>query len=151
MAMAVLRAVPTVYHGVRYRSRTEARFAVCMDSWGWSYSYEPSDFNVGNYVPDFLVEDAHKNERIIELKPALISEDFAATVSRRFERIRFFDPDVFTELWCVDFFNKQAAAVRCLTGNKVAEVCCGFDEDWFGAGVHYRFDLESGGALNDAH
>lgn len=48
----------TLYKGLRFRSRLEARWAVFLDSLGVEYEYEPEGFNlpgVGAYLPDFRV------------------------------------------------------------------------------------------------
>jgi hypothetical protein len=46
-----IKAIPTRYAGVRFRSRLEARWAAFFDLAKWEWSYEPIDF-VG-WVPDF--------------------------------------------------------------------------------------------------
>jgi len=50
-------ALETVYKGVTFRSRTEARWAVFFDSLGLRWEYEPQFFALrsGNYLPDFRV------------------------------------------------------------------------------------------------
>ncbi len=48
----------TLYHGVYFRSRTEARFAVFLDCLGIKWEYEPQGFDLGNglkYLPDFKI------------------------------------------------------------------------------------------------
>lgn len=47
------RGIPTVYAGVRFRSRTEARWAAFFDALGWPWAYEPIDLD--GYVPDFVL------------------------------------------------------------------------------------------------
>ena len=48
-------AVPTIYAGVTFRSRIEARWAVFMDAAGIQWTYEPEAFDLpgGKYLPDF--------------------------------------------------------------------------------------------------
>lgn len=51
-----IRVLPTTYHGIRFRSRVEARWAVFFDSLRLKYEYEPEGFDLGNgvcYLPDF--------------------------------------------------------------------------------------------------
>ncbi len=50
-----MRAIPTDYRGVRFRSRTEARWAVLLDGLGveWRYEHEGFQLPSGWYVPDF--------------------------------------------------------------------------------------------------
>lgn len=53
-----IKAIETRYRGRRFRSRLEAKFAVFLDSLGWSWSYEDEGFDLpktGYYLPDFLV------------------------------------------------------------------------------------------------
>lgn len=49
-------ARPTIYRGIRMRSRLEARFAAFLDSSGRPWRYEPTCFadETGQYLPDFL-------------------------------------------------------------------------------------------------
>ena len=50
----------TLYHGVYFRSKTEARFAVFLDCLGIKWEYEPQGFDLGNglkYLPDFKIYD----------------------------------------------------------------------------------------------
>ena len=55
--MAQFTARPTVYRGVKMRSRTEARYAAALDDLGVSWEYEPCCFADGRvqYLPDFRV------------------------------------------------------------------------------------------------
>lgn len=50
-----MKALETKYRGIKYRSRTEARWAVFMDELRIAYSYEPEGFDLGGdwYLPDF--------------------------------------------------------------------------------------------------
>jgi len=45
--------IPTLYRGTRFRSRTEARWAVLFDELGWGWVYEPRD--LAGYIPDFIL------------------------------------------------------------------------------------------------
>ena len=45
-------AIPTMYRGIRMRSRLEAKWAYFMDGLGWKWEYEPIDLN--GWIPDFL-------------------------------------------------------------------------------------------------
>lgn len=49
--------ITTYYKGFKFRSRTEARWALLLDQIGYSYQYEWEGFSLGRwYLPDFLVE-----------------------------------------------------------------------------------------------
>jgi hypothetical protein len=49
------RSRPTVYRGIQFRSRIEARWAVIFDFFGIQWEFEPEHYSlpVGNYLPDF--------------------------------------------------------------------------------------------------
>lgn len=53
-----MKAIETRYNGHRFRSRTEARWAVFFDTAGIPYEYEPEGFMLGDgiqYLPDFYL------------------------------------------------------------------------------------------------
>lgn len=53
-----MKAIETSYKGYRFRSRTEARWAIFFDAVGISYQYEPEGFDLGEhgcYLPDFRI------------------------------------------------------------------------------------------------
>jgi len=54
----IIKPIETIYHGYRFRSRLEARWAVFFDSLGVKYEYEPEGFRLPDgsmYLPDFRV------------------------------------------------------------------------------------------------
>lgn len=54
--MPSIRAIPTIYSGVKFRSRLEARWAVAFDALGIAWEYEPEGFDLPSgerYLPDF--------------------------------------------------------------------------------------------------
>jgi hypothetical protein len=58
-----MRAIPTFYAGVRFRSRLEARWAAFFDEIAIEWDYEPIDLD--GYIPDFIVEKT----LLVEVKP----------------------------------------------------------------------------------
>jgi hypothetical protein len=58
--------IPTVYRGVQYRSRLEAKWAAFFDLLGWPYQYEP--FDLGGWIPDFMLTSGPKPV-LVEVKP----------------------------------------------------------------------------------
>lgn len=62
----LIDAKPTVYSGVQFRSRLEARWAAFYDSFGLKWIYEPIDF--GGWSPDFLLHNG-KYKDFVEVKP----------------------------------------------------------------------------------
>ncbi len=53
------KAIQTKYAGCRFRSRTEARWAVFFTAMGWRWEYEKEGFALpsGRYLPDFWLPD----------------------------------------------------------------------------------------------
>lgn len=69
--MSRIAAKPTIYRGVRFRSRLEARWAVFFDAIGREWIYEPSFPELASigYQPDFLLEDHLGGTTVHEIKP----------------------------------------------------------------------------------
>ena len=72
-----LRAIETEYRGYRFRSRTEARWAVFLDAAGIVWQYEAEGFNVGGvrYLPDFFLPEL---KTYVEVKPTRGAAEQAA-------------------------------------------------------------------------
>jgi len=51
-----IEAKPTVYNGVQFRSRLEAKWAAFFDELRWRWAYEPVD--LGEWSPDFIISGA---------------------------------------------------------------------------------------------
>lgn len=68
--MSGLTPIETIYAGCRFRSRTEARWAVFFDALGWQWAFEPEGFELphGRYLPDFRVSRP-KDHFWFEVKP----------------------------------------------------------------------------------
>lgn len=56
-----IQAIETNYRGYRFRSRTEARWAVFFDEIGMSFEYEKEGYRLrsGSYLPDFWLPNRH--------------------------------------------------------------------------------------------
>lgn len=69
--MTEIKARPTLYRGVRMRSRLEADFAGTLDAWGVIWEYEPECYASGTiqWLPDFRITPGKKTV-LVELKPA---------------------------------------------------------------------------------
>ena len=61
-----IKAIPTTYAGVNFRSRLEARWAAFFDLVGWEWDYEPFDLN--GWTPDFLLKTSIGHV-LAEVKP----------------------------------------------------------------------------------
>lgn len=72
-----LRAIETEYRGYRFRSRTEARWAVCLDAAGIAWQYEAEGFvlNGVRYPPDFFLPEL---KTYVEVKPTKEAAEQAA-------------------------------------------------------------------------
>ena len=64
--------IPTVYRGVRFRSRLEAKWAAFFDIFRWKWEYEP--FDLDGWIPDFALNNAH--EVLVEVKPTCSIDGF---------------------------------------------------------------------------
>lgn len=63
-----VKAIPTDYSGIRFRSRLEARFALMFDRMGVRWKYEPTRLPLADgseYIPDFWLPDS---DAIVEVK-----------------------------------------------------------------------------------
>jgi hypothetical protein len=61
-----ISAIETLYGGVRFRSRLEAKWAAMFDILGWEWTYEPCDFS--GWIPDFAIH-GDRNLVYVEVKP----------------------------------------------------------------------------------
>lgn len=64
----MIKAIPTKYNDILFRSRLEARWAVYFDLMGIEYLYEPEGYNLDGvyYLPDFYLP---KVSMFAEVKP----------------------------------------------------------------------------------
>jgi hypothetical protein len=72
------RPLETFFHGYRFRSRLEARWAVFFLYLNIPYEYEPEGFNLGEagyYLPDFWLP---QQECWVEIKPGRPSDEETA-------------------------------------------------------------------------
>lgn len=63
-------AIPTVYNGIQFRSRLEAKWACFFDLIEWAWEYEPVDLD--GWIPDFVI--SHSTYRVplyVEVKPEI--------------------------------------------------------------------------------
>lgn len=91
-----IKSHPTMYNGVQYRSRLEARWAAFFDLIGWQHEYEPID--LPGWSPDFRVvfqcghSECEKTEGkrdgfhtlLVEVKPYFSIEQFKGHASGRY-------------------------------------------------------------------
>ena len=78
MTTTTIRAIDTRYKGHRFRSRTEARWAVFFDQLGIEWQYEVEGFELPDgtrYLPDFLITTPQGSTRWVEIKPLHVGSD----------------------------------------------------------------------------
>lgn len=73
-----LFAIPTVFEGIEYRSRLEAKWASFFRKIGWDFTYEPFDGN--GYIPDFVVHG--ESPFVVEVKPAVTWDQYEDPLSK---------------------------------------------------------------------
>ena len=119
--MAEIKAIETFYNGYRFRSRTEARWAVFMDLAGIPYMYEPEGFKLPDgtlYLPDFYLKD---QDTFLECKGVMDKKDrhkiyeFAKAFTKENEKeIIIGYPDMkFEIVWCEENNTGHPKLVSC--------------------------------------
>lgn len=75
-----MKAIPSVYRDVTFRSRLEARWAALFDHYSVMWAYEPDAYDTpgGLYLPDFYLPQLHT---FVEVKPGPNLFDVAAAIS----------------------------------------------------------------------
>lgn len=70
MTTPTIPAIETHYHGCRFRSRKEARWAIFLDRLGIPWEYEPQGYVVDGepYLPDFLIYPGTEQAMWFEVK-----------------------------------------------------------------------------------
>lgn len=70
----LLKALPTEYRGLQFRSRLEARWAVFFDTLGIPYEYEREGYDLDGvwYLPDFWLPSI---DSWVEIKPKKITDE----------------------------------------------------------------------------
>lgn len=75
-----MKAIPTMYRGVQFRSRLEARWAAFFDRIGLQWEFEPEGYetSAGRYLPDFWLPSIYlRGARVglyFEVKPSRPAE-----------------------------------------------------------------------------
>jgi hypothetical protein len=98
-----ITAHPTMYKGIQFRSRLEARWAAFFDLVGWFWEYEPVDLE--GWTPDFRLKISTSNENgkvcpfptefLIEIKPYDGVERFKDHIMTKYAE-HFFETSLFT-------------------------------------------------------
>jgi hypothetical protein len=68
-----IKAIPTLYKGIQFRSRLEARWAAFFDLLRWRWEYEP--FDLDGWIPDFILKGNGGRPVLVEVKPVVEEPD----------------------------------------------------------------------------
>lgn len=66
--------IPTLFKGVQFRSRLEAKWAAFFDNMEWRWEYEPVDRE--GWIPDFAIWLKGQDALLVDVKPCLNWDDF---------------------------------------------------------------------------
>lgn len=88
-----IRAHPTTYAGIRFRSRLEATWAAFFDQLGWRWEYEP--FDLGTWSPDFSIT-GKLGTILVEVKPI---DRFDADVAQKIDSAFPYEDEGFDGVW----------------------------------------------------
>lgn len=155
--MPDFKAKPTVYDGVRFRSKSEAIFAVALstDNPNTTWEYEPQLFGF-NFLVDFLLLGRCKGRItgvLIEYKPRMPSDFYIENCAVCYEK--FLSGGGWLADKCDAFsivYGSPFGDDKTLTSINIDELVgkrCGFDltnymQTRFEVAASYRFDLEQG-------
>lgn len=120
-------ARPTLYKGIRMRSRLEANFAEFLDGRGDEWAYEPECFagDGGQWLPDFgLMPARGKHALYVEVKPAGFLQAWGdecharvTAIMRQMEIARQTDPKCNLWLWFWSYSeDEHSTLMACLAG-----------------------------------
>ncbi len=86
--MMKIKAIPTTYNGVNFRSKLEASWAMWLDEQKIVWSYEPEGFDIGGvwYLPDFYLPEINT---IIEVKGALQGLEKAFALFKAIDKLNY--------------------------------------------------------------
>lgn len=83
--------IPTLYNGVQFRSRLEAKWACFFDLLKWKWEYEPYDME--GWIPDFVLFG--KNQQIlVEVKPIYELGEAEETLRKRMQKANNYQNEI---------------------------------------------------------
>ncbi len=137
MTISRLKALPTTYRRVKFRSRLEARWAVFFDALDLHWEYEPQGFTLDNrkdkhpdscYCPDFLVRTPQNEDMWIEIKPYNVKQN------DKFDKFKKL-------IDCERVYLLSGQPSDVIDSRLVCPRCCGFEVDGWGNtyAKEYRF------------
>lgn len=145
-----IKAIPTDYLGIGFRSKSEAMFANVLEANNLSWVYEPKGVFCDDYTPDFLSVECRGNilsADVFEYKPRTPTRAYLERLASKFPGIRrklnCFGRVSFSVV-VVDFFSDYAPQMWCLSGSGWIQSNCFksvVTEDKFNSSRKYRYDL----------
>jgi hypothetical protein len=123
----MVAAIPTTYKHIRFRSRTEAKWACFFDLVGWRWDYEPYDLS--GYIPDFVLH--LKSQTLLEVKPELELGDLK-TYREKIERSGWDKDAVIVGAKVFDAPHNRSfdGFYPPILGHILREEICLSDDDW---------------------
>jgi hypothetical protein len=125
-----VKPIETVYKGYRFRSRTEARWAVFFERVSLQFEYELEGYDLGDcgyYLPDFWLPDFRC---WVEIKPDTITDDvdkkmraFADGVGPITCFVGSPSPSWSGKLYCHDLTDSTGGSYTSRIGAVVIRVC----------------------------
>lgn len=123
---------PTMYKGVRMRSRLEADYAASLDRGGLKWRYEPQCFagSKGQWLPDFEADGTY-----VELKPSGLLESHYVGVDYQHGGHKTTTIDELLTRMTVTWESEPGAALRLIyweygVGNLATIMCFGQGNAW---------------------
>ena len=136
MTVSRLKALPTTYRRVQFRSRLEARWAVFFDKLKLHWEYEPQGFKLDNrkdkhpdscYCPDFLVRTPQGEDMWIEIKPHNVTQN------DKFDKFKKL-------IDCERVYLLSGQPSDVIDTHRICPRCCGFEVyDWNRYSGQHRF------------
>ena len=136
MTTARIKALPTTYRRVQFRSRLEARWAVFFDALNLHWEYEPQGFMLDNrkdkhpdscYCPDFLVRTPQGEDMWIEIKPHNVKQN------DKFDKFKKL-------IDCERVYLLSGQPSDVIDKHRICPRCCGFEVyDWNRYSGQHRF------------
>lgn len=156
-----MEARPTLYKGIKYRSKTEAMFAFVMNQrykeLGHRYRliYEPAIYKTpDNYIPDFredLVEEPFLADftSLYEIKPSIPNQTYINYLEKQYKWLKEKDWFESISFYCLYVFNPYKKEFKSILFDFEStptiedfERPMWFKEHWFDMALAHRFDLE---------
>lgn len=141
----VIRAIPTTYAKVKFRSKLESEWAKWLDQYGIKWSYETQGFDLGDgtwYLPDFYLPEINT---IIEVKGIIEHIDKPYKLMKKLiqENIIYYEQqqkEHLDDILMNEYFEKEKKTynpdigIMLLLGGPVS--CFYNIDDWYSDGIY---------------